>query len=209
MTGCLDVQPLQGPLGVKKLDCVLYKDAADARGAGLLILANDPELFTGELRDMLCARPYQALTVRPEYSLLGRAFSRNTEHSDEVVISAARDTLMNTRWPWAVWFPLRHSRKFAGLSNDEQNRLLDEFEATPEIEAGDAGEVRLQCHGLDASGNDMFVGLVGGDLGQLSTIIARRQQTEYVTGYIDSLGPFFVGQAIWQGRGSDPRSARW
>ena len=205
LTGCFDVQPLLTPLGIRKLDCVLYQDVNDPLGVSLLTLAEDPKVFTGELRNMLSARPYQALTVRAEYSIVGRAFSRHADVSDD----SARDTVMNPQWPWAVWYPLRRSRQFAGIPEDEQNRLLDEAEAVPEIEAGDAGKVGLKCHGLDANDNDMLIGLVGRDLGQLSAIVERKRQTEHVTGYIDSLGPFFTGHAIWQGEVPDLRAARW
>jgi len=209
LTGCADVQPLLAPLAVRKLDCVLYKYANDPLGIGLLTLADDPAVFTNQLRDMLSARPYQALTVRPEYSMLGRAFCRDAGDTDESTMHAARTTVMNPHRRWAVWYLLRRARQFAGLPQEEQNRLLDEVEAATKIEAGDAGQVRLKCHGLDAHDNDLFVGLVGSDLDELSTMVERYRETEYVNSCLDSLGPFFVGQAIWQGDVGALHAARW
>ena len=65
--------------------------------------------------------------------------------------------------------------------------------------AGDfAHDVRLACHGLDKVDNDFVVGLVGKDLFPLSAVVQAMRKTQQTALYLDRLGPFFVGRALWQ-----------
>jgi len=71
--------------------------------------------------------------------------------------------------------------------------------------AGVAADIRLACHGLDRHDNDFIVGLVGPELFPLSAVVQEMRKTEQTSQYLDSLGPFFVGKAVWQSR-FDPES---
>jgi chlorite dismutase len=68
--------------------------------------------------------------------------------------------------------------------------------------AGDlAHDVRLACHGLDRDDNDFVIGLIGKALFPLSAVVQSMRATQQTSLYLDRLGPFFVGRAIWQFRG--------
>jgi chlorite dismutase len=61
-----------------------------------------------------------------------------------------------------------------------------------------AHDIRLACHGLDKDDNDFIVGLLGKDLFPLSAIVQAMRKTQQTSLYLERLGPFFVGRAIWQ-----------
>ena len=63
-----------------------------------------------------------------------------------------------------------------------------------------AHDVRLACHGLDVNDNDFVVGLLGKDLHPLSHIVHSMRRTQQTSLYLERLGPFFVGRAIWQSK---------
>ena len=108
--------------------------------------------------------------------------------------------MLNPAWMWAVWYPLRRSGRFAQLPADEQRVILAEHGAIGmSFGAGDyAHDIRLACHGLDKGDNDFVVGLVGKDLYPLSALVQTMRKTQQTSLYLDRLGPFFVGRAIWQ-----------
>jgi hypothetical protein len=59
-------------------------------------------------------------------------------------------------------------------------------------------DVRLACYGLDRDDNDFVIGLIGKDLFPLSAIVQTMRKTQQTSLYLDRLGPFFIGRAIWQ-----------
>ena len=61
-----------------------------------------------------------------------------------------------------------------------------------------AHDIRLACHGLDPHDNDFVIGLVGRDLHPLSHLVQTMRKTVQTSQYIQTLGPFFVGHALWQ-----------
>jgi chlorite dismutase len=61
-----------------------------------------------------------------------------------------------------------------------------------------AHDIRLACHGLDVHDNDFVIGLVGRDLHPLSHLVQAMRKTVQTSQYIQTLGPFFVGHALWQ-----------
>ena len=61
-----------------------------------------------------------------------------------------------------------------------------------------AHDIRLACHGLDKDDNDFVVGLIGKDLYPLSSIVQTMRKTQQTSLYLERLGPFFVGRAVWQ-----------
>jgi hypothetical protein len=61
-----------------------------------------------------------------------------------------------------------------------------------------AHDVRLDCHGLGKDGNDLVVGLIRKDRHPVSHIVQSMRKTQQTSLYLDRLGPFFVGRAVWQ-----------
>ena len=90
--------------------------------------------------------------------------------------------------------------RFAALPADEQRVILAEHGAIGmSFGAGDyAHDIRLACHGLDKDDNDFVVGLIGKDLYPLSAIVQSMRKTQQTSLYLERLGPFFVGRALWQ-----------
>jgi chlorite dismutase len=108
--------------------------------------------------------------------------------------------VLNPEWRWAVWYPLRRSGRFAQLPIDEQRTILAEHGAIGmTFGAADyAHDVRLACYGLDRDDNDFVIGLIGGELFPLSALVQAMRKTQQTSLYLDRLGPFFVGRAVWQ-----------
>ena len=118
----------------------------------------------------------------------------------DVLLQRPRRTVLNPAWPWAVWYPLRRSGRFAQLPPDEQRVILAEH-GTIGMSFGAADlahDIRLACHGLDKDDNDFVIGLIGKDLYPLSAIVQAMRKTQQTALYLERLGPFFVGRAIWQ-----------
>jgi chlorite dismutase len=61
-----------------------------------------------------------------------------------------------------------------------------------------AHDVRLACFGLDRDDNDFVIGLIGKELYPLSSLVQAMRKTQQTAMYLDRLGPFFVGRAIWR-----------
>ena len=61
-----------------------------------------------------------------------------------------------------------------------------------------AHDVRLACHGLDRDDNDFVIGLIGKELFPLSAVVQSMRKTQQTSLYLDRLGPFFIGRAIWR-----------
>ena len=64
-----------------------------------------------------------------------------------------------------------------------------------------AHDVRLACHGLDRNDNEFVIGLVGKDLHPLSHVVQKMRGTRQTAEYIQQMGPFFVGKAVWRQAG--------
>ena len=45
----------------------------------------------------------------------------------------------------------------------------------------------------------VIVGLLGPQLHPLSAVVQEMRKTEQTAQYLDSLGPFFIGKAVWHG----------
>jgi hypothetical protein len=199
--GSPDARPLADALTRAGLAGVLYEDVNDPRGVGLLTFGEDPSYFVDHVRSTLNDGPFAALTQKPEYTMLGRTYSLGYEPDLlDVLLQRPKRTVLNPAWPWAVWYPLRRSGRFAQLPPDEQRVILSEHGAIGmSFGAGDyAHDVRLACHGLDTNDNDFVIGLVGKDLFPLSAVVQAMRKTQQTALYLDRLGPFFVGRAVWQ-----------
>ena len=64
--------------------------------------------------------------------------------------------------------------------------------------AGFATDIRLACHGLNKDDNDFIVGLLGKELFPLSALVQHMRRTRQTSEFIEKMGPFFVGRALWQ-----------
>ena len=199
--GCADARALAETLARAGLDAVLYEDLNDPRGVALLTFGQDPGLFLDRVRPVLNAAPFASLTQKPEYTLLGRTYAIGYEPDlTETLLDRPRRTVLNPAWMWAVWYPRRRSGRFAQLPADEQRVILAEHGAIGmSYGAGDyAHDIRLACHGLDKDDNDFVVGLIGKELYPLSRIVQDMRRTQQTALYLERLGPFFIGRAVWQ-----------
>jgi chlorite dismutase len=200
---CADARAAADGFRSAGLAGVLYEDANDPRGIGLLTFGQDPAVFVDRVRAMLNAPPFAELVQKPEYTMLGRTYSLGYEPDlNDTLLERPRRTVLNPSWPWAVWYPLRRSGRFAQLPIEEQRVILAEHGAIGmSYGAGDyAHDIRLACHGLDKNDNDFIVGLIGKDLYPLSRIVQDMRKTQQTALYLERLGPFFVGRAVYQSR---------
>ena len=199
--GCPDARPLVAALAGSGLAGVLYEDVNDPRGVALLTFGTEPSIFVERVRPLLNAAPFSSLVQKPEFTMLGRTYAIGYEPDlKETLLDRPRRTVLNPAWPWSVWYPLRRSGRFAQLPPDEQRVILAEHGTIGmSFGAGDyAHDIRLACHGLDARDNDFIVGLIGKDLYPLSKVVEAMRKTQQTALYLERLGPFFVGRAIWQ-----------
>lgn len=198
---CGEVKPLTEALEASGLSGALYEDVNDPRGVGLLTFSEDPGTFVDRLRPLLNGATFAALTQKHEYTMLGRTYSIGYEPDlKETLLDRPRRTVLNPAWNWAVWYPLRRNGRFAQLPAEEQRAILAEHGAIGmAFGAGDyAHDIRLACHGLDKDDNDFIVGLLGKELFPLSAVVQSMRKTQQTSLYLDRLGPFFVGRAVWQ-----------
>jgi len=199
--GCLEASPLADTLAQAKVPGVLYEDVNDPRGIGVLTVSEDPDFFLDRVRPLLNEPRFSMLVQKPEYTMLGRTYAIGYEPDlNEVLLQRPRRTILNPLWKWGVWYPLRRSGKFAQLTDQEQRVILAEH-GTIGMSFGVADyahDIRLACHGLDKDDNDFIVGLIGKDLYPLSAVVQAMRKTQQTSLYLERLGPFFVGRALWQ-----------
>jgi hypothetical protein len=199
--GCDDAGAVARHMEAAGLEGVVYEDVNDPRGVAVLALSRAPESFVDRVRPALTSGPCAALVLKPEYSMLGRTYAIGYEPDlSDTLVARPRRTVLNPAWRWAVWYPLRRSGRFAQLTEQEQRNILAEHGAIGmAFGAGDlAHDVRLACHGLDRGDNDFVIGLIGKDLFPLSAVVQSMRKTQQTALYLDRLGPFFVGRAVWQ-----------
>jgi chlorite dismutase len=133
--------------------------------------------------------------------MLGRSYASGYEQDlEDWLLRKPRRTAFNPEWPWAVWYPLRRTGAFAKLPHQEQGAILREHGMIGKAygEADLAHDIRLACHGLDAHDNEFVIGLVGRELYPLSHVVQSMRKTRQTAEYMQSMGPFFVGHALWQ-----------
>ena len=175
----------------------------DPHGVALLTFGEDPAFFLDRVRPLLHERPFSSLVQKPEYTMVGRTYSLGYEPDlIDVLLHRPRRTVLNPAWRWAVWYPLRRSGRFAQLPPDEQRVILAEH-GTIGMSFGAADlahDIRLACHGLDKDDNDFVIGLIGKDLYPLSAIVQAMRKTQQTALYLEKLGPFLVGRAVWQSK---------
>ena len=186
------------------LDAAVYLDVNDPTGIGVLFLAEDPDTFVTDVRNLLTGSPFDAMELRGDMTMFGRTYSMGYEPDlKESLIRRPRNTVLNPDWPWAIWYPLRRNGAFARLEHKEQRQILMEHAHIGRAygRADFAHDIRLACYGLDEADNDFVIGLLGKELYPLSRVVQDMRKTQQTALYIDSLGPFFVGRKTWS---SDP-----
>jgi hypothetical protein len=199
--GCRDAQGLAAHLASASITGVLYEDLSDPHGVAVLALSSDPSYFLDVVRPALARGPFEPLVLKPDYTMFGRTYSLGYEPNlRETLIDRPRGTVLNPLWRWAVWYPLRRNGRFSQLSPEEQRTILAEHGAIGmTFGAADyAHDVRLACHGLDRDDNDFVIGLIGKELFPLSALVQAMRKSQQTSLYLDKLGPFFIGRAVWQ-----------
>jgi chlorite dismutase len=196
-----DVKALMAALEAATVEGVLYADVNDPRGVGLAVLHEEPAYFATRLRDVLAAEPFGSLERKPELTMLGRTYASGYEPDLlDWLLARPRRVMLDPATPWAIWYPLRRTGAFARLEREAQGAILREHGALGRGygDAGLAHDVRLACHGLDTHDNDFVIGLIGRDLHPLSHLVHAMRRTVQTSQYLERLGPFFVGHALWR-----------
>jgi chlorite dismutase len=199
--GCGEPAPLIEALQQAQVIGALYEDINDPQGVAVLVCHEEPDYFLSDLRPFLNRPPFNSLTPKPEYTMLGRTYALGYEPDlEEALVRRPRQRILDPSLPWAIWYPLRRSGSFEQLSADEQWVILMEHGGIGRSfgRAGLAHDVRLACHGLDKNDNDFVIGLFGPQLYPLSVIVQRMRKTRQTSLHLERLGPFFVGKAAWQ-----------
>lgn len=179
---------------------VLYEDINDPQGVALLSWSDDPSYFVTELRARLQHAPFNELRFKPEYTMMGRTYSLGHEPNlEDWLIDKPRRTATQKESPWAVWYPLRRAGAFSALTSEEQTAILREHGTIGHAfgTAGYAQDIRLACAGLDRNDNDFVIGLVGSELYPLSACVQAMRKTRQTASFIQQMGPFFIGRAVW------------
>jgi hypothetical protein len=204
-TGCSDVSAAAAHLAEAGVPGVLYEDLNDPQGIAVLAVATSPDVFLDVVRHACSSGVFALYTQKPEYTMFGRTYSLGYEPDlEDALVARPRRTVFNPDWRWAVWYPLRRSGSFARLPADQQRTILSEH-GTIGISFGAADyahDVRLACHGLDREDNDFVIGLIGKDLFPLSAVVQSMRKTQQTSLYLDRLGPFFIGRAVWRAAGA-------
>jgi Chlorite dismutase len=190
---------LAAQLRDRRVPAVVYADANQPRGLGLLTWSEDPAHFVRAVRPIVAAPEFASATIRAPYTMIGRTYSTGHEPDlEHALLRRAIENVTNEAYPWHVWYPLRRSGEFARLDAHTQGTILREHAqigmAYGQTEL--AHDVRLACHGLDAEDNEFVIGLVGRELHPLSHLVQTMRKTRQTSEFISKMGPFFVGYAI-------------
>jgi hypothetical protein len=201
--GCTSTAAVAEALSAASITGVLYEDLNDPQGIALLAVSLQPEYFLDVVRQVCTNGPFAHLAHKPAFTMFGRTYALGYEPDlRQTLIDRPRNTVLNPAWRWAVWYPLRRSGAFAQLPAEQQRTILAEHGALGmTFGAADfAHDVRLACHGLDRDDNDFVIGLIGKELFPLSALVQAMRKTQQTALYLDRLGPFFIGRAIWQSK---------
>jgi Chlorite dismutase len=201
--GAGETDKLVDALSRSGLEAVLYEDANDPRGVALLTWDDDPNFFVNILRPFLNDGPFAALSLKPEYTMMGRTYALGHEPNlEEWLLDRCRKVVTDPEWRWHVWYPLRRKGEFNALAPEEQTTILREHGRIGHSfgDAGYAHDVRLACFGMDRRDNDFVIGLVGKELFPLSACVQAMRRTRQTAAFIQEMGPFFIGRALWQNK---------
>ena len=196
---CPDATDLVDGAKLRQLNATVYEDVNDPTSSAILTWTEDPADFVTKLRPMV--QSLGSAVINPAFTMLGRSYTLGYEHDlEETLINRPIRHATNPDWPWAVWYPLRRKGEFSRLDRETQMAILREHGVIGMgFGQGDLGhDIRLASHGLDANDNDFTIGLVGKDLAPLSILVQTMRKTQQTALYIEHLGPFFVGHAVWR-----------
>jgi chlorite dismutase len=200
-TGCADPSDAVRAARASGLETVIYLNLNDPLGIGVLLMDEAPEALAGPAREMLSRPPFLDYTPLPDFTMIGRTYSIGREQDlEDWLLRKPKRNALNPDYPWAVWYPLKRIGAFNRLSRDEQGKMMLEH-AMIGMSYGEAGlafDIRLECHGLDRDDNEFVLGLVSGNLHRLSRLVKDMRRTRQTSEFMEKMGPFFVGRAIWQ-----------
>jgi chlorite dismutase len=183
------------------VSAAVYADVHDPRGIGLAVMDESPDNLVGSLRELFVKPPFPALRLKSEHGLLGRTYGSGFEPNlEDWLLHRPRRVILGEDARWAIWYPLRRTGAFSQLPAKEQGEIIREHGVVGHAygDADLAHDIRLACHGLDVHDNDFVIGLVGKDLHPLSHLVQTMRKTVQTSQYLQTLGPFFVGHALWQ-----------
>jgi len=193
-----EARALAGELRRAHVPAVVYADAMDPRGIGVLTWSEQPEHFVEHVRPVLQARP-GSMRLRPDYGMVGRTYGTGHEPDlEHALLRRAVENVSNEAYRWHVWYPLRRTGEFARLEPHDQSIILREHAHIGMAYGAQelAHDIRLACHGLDAGDNEFVIGLVGRELHPLSHLVQAMRRTRQTSEFIEKMGPFFVGYVL-------------
>lgn len=194
---CDDTDELIRELRSAEIPAVVYHDANDPRGIGLLTAYENPDRFVEELRPFLRESGFGRLRPRPELTMLGRTYAIGYEKDLEYsLLKKPVERMSDEAVRWAIWYPLRRKGEYETLPPERQHDIQVEHMRIGRTFArvADISDVRLACHGLGMEDNDFIVGLLGARLDTLSMIVQNMRKSQQTSRYLEVLGPFFVGR---------------
>ncbi len=200
-TRCEDLKALISSFEKSNITGVIYESLHDPKGVGLLTLSKNPDHFFTRARELFASSPWKELSLKPGYSFFGRTYSLGYEPNlEDWLLKRPQRVILDAQFPWAVWYPLRRTGAFAKLSHQEQMQILKEHGQIGRLfgDSGLAQDIRLSCTGLDENDNDFVIGLIGKELFPLSALVEKMRPTQQTSTYIQNMGPFFIGRAIWK-----------
>jgi chlorite dismutase len=180
--------------------CVIYQDANDPFGYGMMAYCEDPAYLVETLHPIFRSDDL-LLEFKEEFTMLGRTYSIGYENDlEDVLLTRPAKRVCDPETPWAVYYPVRRSGMFERQSREDQRKMLMEHGGIGHAygKAGYATDIRLAGHGLNENDNDFIIGLLGKELFPLSALVQHMRRTRQTSEFIESMGPFFVGRAIWQ-----------
>jgi chlorite dismutase len=195
------VGTLGAALDERGASAVIYADVNNPRGIALLSWSEDPADFVNRVRPAFAHPSLAALRSLPALTMIGRTYSTGYEPDlEHWLIERPKETARHPDWPWAVWYPLRRSGAFELLEDREKGGILREHAEIGKAYGAQnlAHDIRLACHGLDASDNEFVIGLIGAELHPLSHVVQAMRKTRQTAQYIAQMGPFFVGHRAWR-----------
>ena len=94
--GCPNAEPLADALQSSGVPSVLYEDANDPRGVGLLTFSSDPAFFIDRVRPLVNAAPFDPLMQKPKLTMLRRTYSLDYKPDlVDVLLHQPRRTVLN------------------------------------------------------------------------------------------------------------------
>ena len=199
-SGCKDIEAIKRRLQQDSPQVVLYQDINDPQGIGLAAFCEDPAYLVDEFHSLLATDEFSSLTLKPEFTMLGRTYSIGYERDlDDVLLHRPIQRVCNSSTPWAVWYPVRRSGMFERQPREDQRKMLMEHGGIGHAygKAGYATDIRLAGHGLNQNDSDFIVGLLGKELFPLSALVQHMRKTRQTSEFINSMGPFFIGRIAW------------